>query len=68
MSLFFKRKLAKRLASVGATVDTSFLLYVNNEAPISFSTQNDCISYLKSFRENNVISRLQIYRIETYSL
>lgn len=68
MCLFRKHRLAKRLASVGACVDTSYLLYVNNDEPISFNNLDDCKSYLSDYRKDNSIFRLQIYRIETYSL
>jgi hypothetical protein len=68
MGFFFKRKMARRLAKVGASIDTCYMLYVNNEEAITFPTKEDCISYLQQFRENNIISRIQIYRIETYSL
>lgn len=60
--------MAKRLAKIGSCVDTSFMVYVNNEEPISFPTMDNVLSYLKEYRSNNVICRLQIYRIETYSL
>lgn len=65
---FIRKKTAKRLAAIGSCVDTSYMLYVNNENPISFPCKDDLLSYLSEFRQNNVISRLQIYRIETYSL
>lgn len=64
----YKRKVAKRLAEIGACVDTSYLLYVNNEDPMTFGSYDDILSYLQNFRDNNVISKLQIFRIETYSL
>lgn len=66
--MFFKRKMAKRLAKIGSQVDTAYMLYVNNLEPISFSNMDDVLSYLRDYRSQNVISRLQIYRIETYSL
>lgn len=62
------RKLRKRLSEVGSSVSTSYLLYVNNENPMSFDSKHQVFSYLKRFREENVIFKLQIYRIETYSL
>ena len=68
MSWLFKRKMSKRLQKVGASVDESYLLYVNNDDPIAFPSRENCISYLAEYREHNVISRIQIYRIETYSL
>lgn len=66
--MFFKRKLAKKLAKIGSCVSTSFVLYVNNEQPISFECKSDLFNYLKEFRSNNLIFKLEIYRIETYSL
>lgn len=60
--------MAKRLVKIGSCVDTSFMVYVNNDEPISFPTKDNVLSYLKEYRSDNVISRLQIYRIETYSL
>lgn len=66
--MFFKRKIAKKLAKIGACVDTSYMVYVNNDEPVSFPSKDNLMSYLREYRSNNVISRLQIYRIETYSL
>lgn len=63
-----KHKLAKRLADVGCSIDTSYVLYVNNLDPISFPTKDAALKYLSEFRSENVIFKLQIYRIETYSL
>lgn len=66
--MFEKRKMLKRLAKIGSCVDTSFIVYVNNDEPISFPHYDDCVAYLKRYRDNNPISKLQIFRIETYSL
>lgn len=66
--MFKKRKMAKQLASVGSHVDTSYMIYVNNEEPVMFPSRDECMSYLKQFRESNEIFKLQIFRIETYSL
>lgn len=66
--MFEKRKMAKRLARIGSMVDTSFMVYVNNEEPIRFESYSDALDYLKRFRSENVIHKLQIFRIETYSL
>lgn len=66
--MFWRRKIAKRLAQIGSNVDTSYMCFVNNDDPCTFPSYDDILSYLKQYRENNVISRLQIYRIETYSL
>lgn len=68
IGLFKRRKLAQRLARIGSCVDTSYLLYVNNEDAMSFHSYDDALSYLKSFRSDNIIYKLQIFRIETYSL
>lgn len=61
-------KIAQKLAEIGSCVDTSFIVYVNNDEPISFPAKKNLVSYLEEYRTYNVISRLQIYRIETYSL
>lgn len=68
MNIFKRRQIAKRLQAVGSQVDESYMLYVNNVEPITFSTYQDCIDYLQHFRESSEIFKLQIYRIETYSL
>lgn len=65
---FFRRICAKRLANIGSIVDTSYLVYLNNEGPMSFPTKDDAFKYIKNYRDNNVIFKLQIYRIESYSL
>ena len=66
--MFRNFKLRKRLAKIGSSIDTSFLVYINNEEPMSFPSQDSCFDYIKSFRSDNVIFKLQIFRIETYSL
>lgn len=66
--MFQGLKLRRRLKQIGSSISTSFLLYVNNEKPMSFDTRSSALSYLKRFREENVIFKLEIYRIETYSL
>lgn len=63
-----KRKIARKLAKIGSMVDTSYMVYVNNDEPCMFPSQSDALSYIKEYRESNQIFRLQIYRIETYSL
>ena len=60
--------MAKRLASVGSRVDTSFLVYLNNEEPRQFDSRDNAISYVEDYRDNNAIFKLQIFRIESYSL
>lgn len=66
--MFEKLKMRRKLQNVGACVDTSYLLYINNEQPITFALRNDLMSYVQNFRNENPIFKLQIYRIETYSL
>lgn len=66
--MFRKRKLLKKLCDIGSKVDTQYLVYVNEFDPVSFSNRDECYSYLKKFREDNIIHRLQMYRIETFSL
>lgn len=63
-----KRKLAKRLAAVGSRVDEQYLLYVNNDEPICFTDYQSVIEAIQKYRERNEIFKLQIFRIETYSL
>ena len=62
------RKIRKRLNEIGSHVETTFMLYVNNENPMMFDEKRQLVDYLKHFREENEIFKLQIYRIETYSL
>ena len=66
--MLFKRRIARKLAKIGSQVDDSYMVYVNNEEPITFPSKDNLLSYLKEYRSCNVISRLQIFRIETYSL
>lgn len=61
-------KLRRRLCQIGTSVDVSYLLYLNNQEPIHFPSQNDCFAYIRQFRNENEIFKLQVYRIETYSL
>lgn len=66
--MFRNRKIAKKLVAAGSCVDTSFMVYLNNDEPAVFPTHDDCMDYIRSYRENNCIFKMQIYRIETYSL
>lgn len=66
--MFKMLKLRRRLKEIGSSIDTSYLLFINNEKPISFPTRSQVLDYVKRFREDNTIFNLQIYRIETYSL
>lgn len=58
----------RRLKKEGILVESSYLLYLNNLEPISFENRADLSAYLKKFRADNEIFKLQIYRIETYSI
>lgn len=66
--MFSTRRVAKKLASVGSRVDCSYLVYINNDEPVTFSTHDECMSYIREYRSNNVIFKLQIFRCEVYSL
>ena len=61
-------KLRRRLKRIGSSCDTSYMLYVNNDEPCVFPSRSDVESYLSHYRSENIIFKLQIYRIETYSL
>lgn len=58
----------RRIKKDGSLLDIVYILYVNNLEPITFPSQASALSYLDSFRNENQIFKLQIYRIETYSL
>ena len=62
------RKLAKRLAKIGSHVEDTYVVYLNNNEPISFESYYAALSAIKSYRENTEIFSLKIYRVETYSL
>lgn len=68
MRLFQKRRDAKRLAQIGSCVDTCYLLKVNNEPEMTFAERADLLKYLENFRHENQIFKLEIYRMEMYSL
>lgn len=61
-------RINRRLKKEGILVESSYLLYLNNLEPISFENRVDLSAYLKKFRADNEIFKLQIYRIETYSI
>lgn len=63
-----KRKIAKRLQSIGSSIVTQFVVEINNEDGRNFDTRTDALAYIKAFREENVIFSLKMYRIEIYSL
>lgn len=62
------RKTARALASIGSQVDEQYLVYLNNDEPVSFKTRSDALNYVAQYRFDNEIFHLQIYRINTYSL
>lgn len=66
--MFKNAKYRKRLRQIGSCVDVQFLLYVNNEEPMQFADEKSAIAYLKNFRKENEIFKIQMYRIESYSL
>lgn len=66
--MFKNRKLAKRLQKIGVQVDETFMVYINNDDGKSFNSYADTLTYIKEYRECNAIFKLQIFRIETYSL
>ena len=66
--MFKKRKLRKRFEKIGSQVDVAYLLYLNNQEPIHFPSESDAMKYIQDFRQENEIFKLQIFRIETYSL
>lgn len=66
--MFKKRKLLKKLSAIGTHVESTYSCYLNNDEAKYFPSQDDVFSYIKAYRENNVIFKLQIFRIETYSL
>lgn len=68
MAMFRMRKIARQLASIGSMVDESYMIEINNESAMTFPDYDSLMSYLKRFRENNIIFNLKIYRINVYSL
>lgn len=67
-NFFFRRKISRRLCSDGVKVDTEYLLFINDFDPRSFSNRDELRDYLQRFRNENEINKLQIYRVETFSL
>lgn len=66
--MFKRRKYLKRLLSLGTNVLVCFRVVVNDCEPIEFSDYDEVVSYLTRYRESNVIYKLQIFRVEIYSL
>lgn len=63
-----KRKIRKRIHSDGDLIESQFVLFVNNVEPMYFQSRSDLDNYLTVFRSQNSIFKLQIFRIDTYSL
>lgn len=61
-------RINRRLKKEGILVESSYILYLNNLDPISFENRADLSAYLKKYRADNEIFKLQIYRVETYSI
>lgn len=64
----YKRRLDVRLKNDGELVETIFMLYVNNHEPMNFATRSALSQYLTNFRKENEIFKLQIFKVESYSL
>lgn len=67
-SYFKKRKIARKLASIGSHVESTFVVYLNNDEPVSFLCRSSALQYVADYRLINEIFHFQFYRIETYSL
>ena len=68
LKMFRTRKLKRRLNSIGDLVETQYVVFLNNVDPMYFNSRVELDDYLSSFRKENEIFKLQIFRIETYSL
>lgn len=66
--MFRRFKFKRRLKSTGVLVDTDYVVFVNNVDPIHFHSRDELDDYLRSFRKENEIFKLQIFRVESYSL
>lgn len=66
--MFKRRKLLKRLQSLGSNVLVSYRVIINHEISQDLSSMEEVKSFLSSYRDNNVIYSLELYRIEIYSL
>lgn len=64
----FRNKFKKRLKDNGTLVDCQYLLFVNNQDPMTFPTREAALSYIQKYRKETEIFKLQIFRVETYSL
>ena len=57
------RRLVRKLSSIGSRVDSSFMLYVNSDAPVQFAEKSSLIQYLSDYRCTNTIYKLSIGNI-----
>lgn len=64
LNLRFRR----RLKSTGDLVETQYVVFLNNVDPMYFNSRAELDDYLTNFRKENGIFKLQIFRVETYSL
>ena len=63
-----KLRYRRRLKSTGDLVETQYVVFLNNVDPIYFNSRAELDDYLSKFRKENEIFKLQIFRVETYSL
>ena len=68
LTMFRRLKLKRRLKSLGDLVETQYVVFLNNVDPMYFNSRVELYEFLCSFRKENEIFKLQIFRIETYSL
>lgn len=64
LNLSFRR----RLKSTGDLVETQYVVFLNNVDPMYFNSRAELDDYFSNFRKENEIFKLQIFRVETYSL
>lgn len=60
--------MAKKLAAIGSCVDSSYMIYINNDEPKVFPDKEVAMSFINEYRSQNVIFKLQLYRCDVYSL
>lgn len=69
MFKFFRRLIdGRRLRRDGLIVESNFVLYINNEAPIICGTKESAKETIENYRKQNDIFNLQIFRNDTYVL
>ena len=62
------RKLKKRISKEGTLSECKYMVYLNNDEPRTFDNRSELQSFLEKYRSTNEIFRLQIFRVEVYSL